>query len=94
MMILNGFVIQTLVFFIVGVKSNADGKGRIQPWQRGLIPLHLFAEAVEIPDIRADGKMLIIKAPLPRFFSETLQSCGLKPRKYNNAKRMKHFTNR
>ena len=83
-----------LVLIFLGVKDNPTGKGRIQPWQRGLIPLHLLAESVEIPDIRSDGKALVIKADVPSFFKETLESCNLNIKRYGKDKKRKVFATR
>lgn len=69
---------KTTLSAVLGVQSAPDAKGRIQPWQRGLIPLHLFAEAVEIPELRTDGRPVTIKAQMPTFFRETLESCRLR----------------
>jgi len=79
---------------IRGTSSTEGSKRRIKPWQRGLIPLHLFAETVEIPEIKTDGKPLIIKAHLPEFFLETLKCCDLKPKRYGKTKYVKHFARR
>ena len=79
---------------LLGTSSTEGSKRRVKPWQRGLIPLHLFAETVEIPEIKTDGKPLIIKAHLPEFFLETLKCCDLKPKRYGKTKYVKHFARR
>eukprot|EP00112_Aurelia_sp_Birch-Aquarium-sp1_P006083 Seg1680.8 transcript_id=Seg1680.8/GoldUCD/mRNA.D3Y31 product="Mitochondrial RNA pseudouridine synthase Rpusd4" protein_id=Seg1680.8/GoldUCD/D3Y31 len=81
---------------VTGVKSNPEAKARIQPWQRALIPLHLFAESAEIPEISTGAKSVLIKATIPQFFSETLEKCDLHPKrqhmkKYSEKQKLKHL---
>lgn len=64
------------MFKITGVASK-DRKSRIRPWQRGLIPLHLFAQEVLIPGIDANDKDLVIKAKLPQYFKESMKTLDL-----------------
>ena len=68
------------------MKSNPEARARIQPWQRALIPLHLFAESAEIPEIQTGGKSVLIKASIPQFFSETLEKCELHPKRQHMKK--------
>merc|ERR1712013_214167 len=58
--------------------SQANGRGVIRPWQRGLVPLHLFARRVLIPGLgnNGDGDVLI-EADLPEYFYKTLIDCDL-----------------
>lgn len=69
---------------IKGVKNKADpkAKGKIRPWQRALIPLHLHARQLTLPKLY-HGKDIIIKAPLPKYFEETLQKLNLHPKRKN-----------
>ena len=64
------------MFKITGVVSE-DRKSRIRPWQRGLIPLHLFAQKVSIPGMDANNKDLVIKAKLPQYFKESMKALDL-----------------
>ncbi len=68
-------------FFSALKPKNPKQKPHIQVWQRALIPLHLFAQSVEIPEIRKNGKVLQIKAPMPEYFAETLMKCNLHPKR-------------
>lgn len=72
---------------IKGVKNRTDlkAKGKIRPWQRGLIPLHLHSRQLTLPKLY-HGKDIIIKAPLPEYFEETLQKLNLHPKR----KKMTH----
>ena len=60
---------------IRGIKQE-NGKGKIRPWQRALVPLHLFAQRVTIPDIRG-GPDITIEDRLPDFFKDSMESCDL-----------------
>merc|ERR1712168_934282 len=60
-----------------GYKSSATSKGRIRPWQRGLVPLHLVAHSVVIPKL-VNGRDLRIQADIPEFFWKTMYDCQLK----------------
>lgn len=59
-----------------GVKPNESDKGKIRPWQRGLVPLHLFAQSVFIPGLD-DGNDVEIVAEPPPYFCETMTNCNL-----------------
>ena len=66
-----------------GVVPVSDGstktKGKIQLWQRGLVPMHLVAQHVLIPglgDDKDNGK-LKIATQLPEYFQQTIESCGM-----------------
>ena len=65
-----------------GVKDQTDttGKGRIRDWQRALIPLHLHARELTLPGFNS-GKDVVITAPLPDYFEETLEKCRLHPKR-------------
>ena len=77
-----------------GVKVDDRKGGKIRPWQRALIPLHLFAQRVLIPGLD-DGKDLKIKAEIPRYFQETMENCDLLlNREKMEAKRMKYKKSR
>ncbi|KAK3737520.1 hypothetical protein QZH41_010633 [Actinostola sp. cb2023] len=67
---------------IKGVKRNEkkDEKGNIRPWQRGLIPLHLHARELVLPGLN-NGKDLVITAPAPHFFEDTLNKLKLHPKR-------------
>ena len=69
---------------IKGVQNRADpkAKGKIRPWQRGLIPLHLHARQLTLPKLYR-GNDIIIKAPLPEYFEGTLQKLNLHPKRKN-----------
>lgn len=58
-----------------GVQKESS-HGKIQPWQRGLIPMHLFAQHVLIPELD-DGKDVKIASPIPDYFSQSMKDCGL-----------------
>ncbi|XP_028396417.1 mitochondrial RNA pseudouridine synthase Rpusd4-like [Dendronephthya gigantea] len=60
-----------------GVPNTQSGKRKIQAWQRALIPLHLHAKEIMLDDL--ETKPVIIRAPLPEFFTETLSSLKLDP---------------
>ena len=59
-----------------GVSGTAT-KNKIQPWQRGLVPMHLAAQHVLIPGLGENGTDLKIAAQLPEFFQQSMESCGL-----------------
>jgi len=61
---------------IEGVKSELRKNGKIQPWQRGLIPLHLFAQRIVIPKFN-EGEDLIINSDIPDYFRTTMKNCDL-----------------
>ncbi|XP_066917605.1 pseudouridylate synthase RPUSD4, mitochondrial-like [Clytia hemisphaerica] len=61
----------------VGGGDQSTKKKRIQPWQRGLIPMHLFAQHVTVPGILEDGTDLKIAAPVPEYFLQSMESLGL-----------------
>lgn len=65
-----------------GVKDQTDAKrkGRIRDWQRALIPLHLHARELTLPEFN-NGKDVVITAPLPDYFQETLEKCKLHPKR-------------
>lgn len=67
-----------------GVKSNTDpkAKGKIRPWQRALIPLHLHARQLTLPKFDRE-KDIVITAPPPEYFQETLQKLKLHPKRRN-----------
>lgn len=67
-----------------GVKSKIDpnAKGKIRPWQRALIPLHLHSRQLILPQFDK-GKDIIISAPPPEYFQETLEKLSLHPKKKN-----------
>ena len=52
-------------------------KGKIRPWQRGLVPMHLFAQHVRLPKLIDGDKDLDIAAPIPEYFLQTIEACGL-----------------
>lgn len=64
-----------------GVKNPRTGKRKIQPWQRALIPMHLHAKEIKLDGL--EDKPVIIKAPLPNYFTVTLSSLKLDPDKTN-----------
>ena len=70
-----------------GVKNEKTGRRRIQPWQRALIPVHLHAKQLTLPDLGKE--QVIIKAPLPDYFKMTLLSLRLDPVRAKQ-KKMKH----
>lgn len=69
---------------IQGVKNkeNPTAKGKIRQWQRALIPLHLHARQLTLPNFYK-GRNIIIKAPLPDYFAETLHKLKLHPKRKN-----------
>jgi len=69
---------------IKGVQNRTDpkAKGKIRPWQRALIPLHLHARQLTLPKLY-HGNHIIIKAPLPEYFEGTLQKLNLHPKRKN-----------
>ena len=60
-----------------GVASAQSGKRKIQAWQRALIPLHLHAKEIKLDGL--ESTPVLIRAPLPDFFTETLTSLKLDP---------------
>lgn len=60
-----------------GVPNTHTGKRKIQAWQRASIPLHLHAKEIHFKGL--DSKPVIIRAPLPQFFSDTLSCLRLDP---------------
>lgn len=66
----------------VKTKTNPEGRGKIRPWQRALIPLHLHARQLTLPQFD-DGKDIDITAPIPEHFQETLQKLKLHPKRKN-----------
>lgn len=62
---------------IEGVKSSGSKRGKIRPWQKGLIPLHLFAQRVLIPGIGENGGDVRIAASLPEYFLHSMKCCDL-----------------
>ena len=64
---------------IQGVKSETRTKGTVRPWQRQLVPMHLVASEVTIPDFTDGMKDVTIRADIPDFFIETLKKCRLFP---------------
>ena len=80
-----------------GVPNAHSGKRKIQAWQRALIPLHLHAKKITLHGL--ESKPVIIRAPLPDFFTETLSNLRLDPlqteekrrrneKRYNDLKQM------
>ena len=67
-----------------GVKNKTDpnAKGKIRPWQRALVPLHLHARQMTLPKFD-EGKDIVIKAPPPEYFQETLEKLRLHPKRKN-----------
>lgn len=61
-------------------KEDPQAKGKIREWQRALIPLHLHARQLTIPKFYY-GRDIVIKAPLPEYFEETLQLLKLHPKR-------------
>ena len=62
-------------------KTTAENKkGKIRDWQRGLIPLHLHARSLTLPEFN-DQRDVVITAPLPDHFQETLEKCKLHPKR-------------
>ena len=51
-------------------------KGKIRPWQRALVPLHLFAREVIIPGLDNKKEVSII-ANIPNYFQKTMNDCDL-----------------
>jgi len=75
--VLPGGLIQKLRMYGVPSKTPPH-KGKIQPHQRALVPLHLVARTVTIPGLVGDnGKDLRIHADLPEFFHKTMSDCKL-----------------
>ena len=60
-----------------GVVSSGPAKKKIQPWQRGLVPMHLVAQHVLIPGLDENGTDLKIATQLPDYFQQSMESCGL-----------------
>jgi hypothetical protein len=60
-----------------GVENAQNGKRKIQAWQRALIPLHLHAKKITLHGL--ESKPVVIRAPLPDFFTETLSNLRLDP---------------
>ncbi|XP_068750351.1 pseudouridylate synthase RPUSD4, mitochondrial-like [Montipora capricornis] len=75
-------LLQLLQFQGVKSKNNPEEKGKIRPWQRALIPLHLHARQLTLPKFD-DGKDIVITAPSPDYFQETLQKLKLHPKRKN-----------
>lgn len=65
---------------IKGVKKDGNEKGNIRQWQRGLIPLHLHARELVLPGLNA-GNNLVITAPPPKYFDDTLAKLNLHPKR-------------
>ncbi|XP_015761727.1 PREDICTED: RNA pseudouridylate synthase domain-containing protein 4-like isoform X1 [Acropora digitifera] len=75
-------LLQLLQIEGVKTKTNPEGRGKIRPWQRALIPLHLHARQLTLPQFD-DGKDIDITAPIPEYFQETLQKLKLHPKRKN-----------
>ena len=75
-------LLQLLRFQGVKSKTDPNTKGKIRPWQRALIPLHLHARQLILPQFDK-GKDIIISAPPPEYFQETLEKLSLHPKKKN-----------
>ncbi|XP_032220494.1 pseudouridylate synthase RPUSD4, mitochondrial [Nematostella vectensis] len=65
---------------ISGVKGVDGKKGRIRPWQRGQIPLHLHSHQLVLPKYHT-GSDLVISAPLPKYYLDTLSRLNLHPKR-------------
>ena len=72
-------LLQLLEFQGTKTKADPKAKGRIRQWQRALIPLHLHARRLTLPKLYK-GRDIIIKAPLPEYFKETLHMLHLHPK--------------
>lgn len=75
-------LLQLLQFRGVKNKTDPKAKGKIRPWQRALIPLHLHARQLTLPKFD-QGKDVIITAPPPEYFQETLEKLTLHPKRKN-----------
>lgn len=75
-------LLQLLQFQGVKNKTDPKAKGKIRPWQRALIPLHLHARQLTLPEFD-HGKDIVITAPTPEYFQETLEKLKLHPKKKN-----------
>lgn len=75
-------LLQLLRFRGVKNKTDPKAKGKIQPWQRALIPLHLHARQLTLPQFD-NGRDIVITAPPPEYFQETLQKLTLHPKRKN-----------
>ena len=52
--------------------------GKIRPWQRALVPMHLFAREVIIPGLKeVREEKTSIKAEIPKYFLKTMKDCDL-----------------
>ncbi|CAB3985679.1 RNA pseudouridylate synthase domain-containing 4 [Paramuricea clavata] len=68
-----------------GVENAQSGKRKIQAWQRALIPLHLHAKEITLDGL--ESKPVIIRAPLPDFFTETISNLKLDPLQTDHKRR-------
>lgn len=75
-------LLQLLQFQGVKNKTDPKAKGKIRPWQRALIPLHLHARQLTLPELD-NGRDIVITAPTPEYFQETLEKLKLHPKKKN-----------
>jgi len=57
-------------------RGNSE-KGKVRPWQRGLVPMHLLAQHVRLPKLIDGDTDIKIAAPIPEYFLQTMEACGL-----------------